>query len=202
MTYGTRLLLYVLIRVLSQQPQLPSILTVCCKSFLMCLNGGWSCAGPLDRNQPATELDLLFIPTRKFVNGMYPAEDALCAICCMEYTEGETLRILPCSHHFHQSCVDQWLMQKNTCPFCIQRIDAATNVRAASAAPDSNNNDNSNANVNAADDDHENSDNGFDRPSGPLPNVDMDSAEHEHGLHDVDLESGNSGSRHSRLQTV
>ena len=74
------MLLYVAIRALSYFPTVPNIIIICCKSVLMCINGGWSCAGPLDRNQPATELDLLFIPTRKYVSGMYPAEDALCAI--------------------------------------------------------------------------------------------------------------------------
>ena len=35
-----------------------------------------------------------------------------------DYCEGETVRILPCSHAFHAECVDQWLKEKDTCPMC------------------------------------------------------------------------------------
>lgn len=46
-----------------------------------------------------------------------------CAICLSEYTEGEELRLLPCSHTFHKSCVDEWLMVNATCPNCRGGIE-------------------------------------------------------------------------------
>ena len=41
-----------------------------------------------------------------------------CTICITEYTEGNTLRILPCSHEFHDHCIDHWLAEHITCPIC------------------------------------------------------------------------------------
>ena len=41
-----------------------------------------------------------------------------CSICITEYTEGNTLRILPCSHEFHDHCIDHWLTEHITCPIC------------------------------------------------------------------------------------
>ncbi|KAL3917993.1 MAG: hypothetical protein SGILL_004454 [Bacillariaceae sp.] len=45
--------------------------------------------------------------------------DIKCLICQCQYEEGETLRTLPCGHAFHaESCVDQWLLTKDFCPYC------------------------------------------------------------------------------------
>lgn len=41
-----------------------------------------------------------------------------CLICQCEYEEGEVLRRLPCGHFFHQNDVDQWLLEKDHCPYC------------------------------------------------------------------------------------
>lgn len=50
-------------------------------------------------------------------------DDANCAICLSPYELRENLRILPCGHHFHSSCVDQWLFKNKSCPFCKRDID-------------------------------------------------------------------------------
>ncbi|KAI1310267.1 hypothetical protein EDD11_003767 [Mortierella claussenii] len=57
--------------------------------------------------------------------GMFAAdpEEATCAICLGDYAPDETIRILPCQHHFHLECVDQWLITDKSCPLCKHDID-------------------------------------------------------------------------------
>lgn len=40
-----------------------------------------------------------------------------CSICTEDFTLGEDVRVLPCDHKFHPSCVDPWLVNvSGTCP--------------------------------------------------------------------------------------
>lgn len=42
-----------------------------------------------------------------------------CAVCLCEFSEKDKLRLLPmCSHAFHISCIDTWLLSNSTCPLC------------------------------------------------------------------------------------
>ncbi|KAG5540469.1 hypothetical protein RHGRI_020622 [Rhododendron griersonianum] len=46
-------------------------------------------------------------------------EAAQCYICLVEYEEGDNVRILPCHHEFHRTCVDKWLKEiHRVCPLC------------------------------------------------------------------------------------
>ena len=45
-----------------------------------------------------------------------------CLVCQCSYEDGDTLRRLPCNHHYHVDCIDQWLQMKNTCPVCKRSI--------------------------------------------------------------------------------
>ncbi|KAF8405064.1 hypothetical protein HHK36_009961 [Tetracentron sinense] len=51
----------------------------------------------------------------------------ICAICLEDYRDGETLRVLPCQHEFHASCVDSWLTKWGTfCPVCKHDMSTDT----------------------------------------------------------------------------
>ncbi|CAI9266460.1 unnamed protein product [Lactuca saligna] len=42
-----------------------------------------------------------------------------CAVCLIEFTDHEALRLLPeCNHVFHRTCIDEWLALHVTCPVC------------------------------------------------------------------------------------
>ncbi|NXL73091.1 RNF43 ligase, partial [Leptocoma aspasia] len=58
----------------------------------------------------------------------------VCAICLEEFSEGQELRIISCSHEFHRECVDPWLQQHHTCPLCMFNILARVSGDQAMAA--------------------------------------------------------------------
>lgn len=43
-----------------------------------------------------------------------------CSICFEDYVENDEVVTLPCDvrHMFHDSCISEWLKQKDTCPLC------------------------------------------------------------------------------------
>lgn len=45
-----------------------------------------------------------------------------CSVCLSNFGKGETIRVLPCKHYFHASCVDQWLGVNASCPNCRTSI--------------------------------------------------------------------------------
>jgi len=49
--------------------------------------------------------------------------DVKCLVCQEEYCKGEYMRQLPCGHCFHKTCVDQWLLSKDFCPYCRTTLD-------------------------------------------------------------------------------
>ncbi|XAR69228.1 hypothetical protein NMG60_11000737 [Bertholletia excelsa] len=62
---------------------------------------------------------ILYRKSQKHLN----EEAAQCYICFVAYEEGDSVRILPCHHEFHQTCVDKWLKEiHGVCPLCRHDI--------------------------------------------------------------------------------
>lgn len=49
-----------------------------------------------------------------------------CRICLNEFSGGTddqlVIRLTPCSHVFHPSCIVEWLDARNSCPLCRRRL--------------------------------------------------------------------------------
>ncbi|XP_056299386.1 RING finger protein 150 [Pseudoliparis swirei] len=51
-----------------------------------------------------------------------------CAVCIEGYRPHDVVRVLPCRHLFHKSCVDPWLLDHRTCPMCKMNILKALGI--------------------------------------------------------------------------
>lgn len=51
-----------------------------------------------------------------------PLNDANCTICLNEYNDGDKIKNLPCQHHFHLNCIDEWFKVDDICPLCKKPI--------------------------------------------------------------------------------
>ncbi|KFY82649.1 hypothetical protein V500_10407 [Pseudogymnoascus sp. VKM F-4518 (FW-2643)] len=53
-------------------------------------------------------------------------DPASCSVCIESFAENENVRILPCSHIYHQRCIDPWLLNlSSTCPLCRKPLQEA-----------------------------------------------------------------------------
>uniref|UniRef100_A0A1I8I4Y7 RING-type domain-containing protein n=1 Tax=Macrostomum lignano TaxID=282301 RepID=A0A1I8I4Y7_9PLAT len=64
-----------------------------------------------------------------------------CAVCIEPYRVSDAVRILPCKHFYHRSCIDPWLLDQRNCPcasWTFSKLSAspcATAVSDVAAAP-------------------------------------------------------------------
>ncbi|TDH71890.1 hypothetical protein CCR75_002674 [Bremia lactucae] len=74
------------------------------------------------RGKGATKEMIDQLEAKVYTVNMFPPDDACCCICLNDYEISQSLRVLPCSHHFHKECVDEWLLVNSTCPTCRKSI--------------------------------------------------------------------------------
>nr|XP_009771103.1 PREDICTED: RING finger protein 11-like [Nicotiana sylvestris]XP_016432684.1 PREDICTED: RING finger protein 11-like [Nicotiana tabacum] len=68
---------------------------------------------------PVMDIDLDERPDR----GADDEEPETCAICILEYKNGDIIGKLQCEHEFHLDCIKQWLLKKKVCPLCRASAD-------------------------------------------------------------------------------
>jgi E3 ubiquitin-protein ligase RNF13 len=77
--------------------------------------------------------DVRNLPKRPY-NVSLDASDA-CCICLEDYTDGDTLIILPCTHKYHQQCLEPWLESRNRhCPMCKRDASKQCPVAVSTSA--------------------------------------------------------------------
>ncbi|GAB4828187.1 hypothetical protein Ancab_035104 [Ancistrocladus abbreviatus] len=80
-------------------------------------------------SHPAAESVVNSLPLRSYKrpDAIESADDVdQCYICLAEYEEGDRIRILPCHHEYHMSCVDKWLKEiHGVCPLCRGNVSEA-----------------------------------------------------------------------------
>ncbi|BAF09682.1 RING-H2 finger protein ATL80 [Oryza sativa Japonica Group] len=66
------------------------------------------------------------LPTVTYVSDGGGGEAEECAICLVEFEDGQAVRVLPqCDHRFHAACIDTWLRAHSSCPSCRRVLVAA-----------------------------------------------------------------------------
>mmetsp|Transcript_37942 Transcript_37942/g.73482 ORF Transcript_37942/g.73482 Transcript_37942/m.73482 type:complete len:270 (+) Transcript_37942:95-904(+) len=56
-----------------------------------------------------------------------------CSICFVKYHDGDQIRRIRCSHHYHKDCIDPWLVKyRNRCPLCNYVLGAEDPPASAS----------------------------------------------------------------------
>jgi hypothetical protein len=74
----------------------------------------------LNGAESLTQEELSRLPSLRASDSLIGSE---CAICHERISFQELVRKLPgCSHSFHQTCIDDWLVQSPTCPLCRNNI--------------------------------------------------------------------------------
>lgn len=59
-----------------------------------------------------------------------------CAVCLLEFEEGESMRTLPlCCHSFHVDCIDMWLRSHATCPLCRAGVYLSPTIQSPMMSP-------------------------------------------------------------------
>lgn len=51
-----------------------------------------------------------------------------CVICYENYCDGCSVKFLPCDHHFHTECIDEWFNVRDSCPLCKKSINMLVDV--------------------------------------------------------------------------
>ena len=64
------------------------------------------------------------IPLKPFRKALFE-DNSNCIICMETFNENELVKQLPCGHIFHGNCIDQWLREQKTCPFCKSECNFA-----------------------------------------------------------------------------
>lgn len=78
---------------------------------------------PPPKPRGATQSIIDTMPLVEYAPELFDSVEPSCAVCLSEFEWDDTLRRLPCAHHFHRACIDKWLKRNKVCPLCLQDIE-------------------------------------------------------------------------------
>lgn len=89
---------------------------------------------------PASVVDSLPVKAYEKPNTADRGDDVdQCYICLVEYEEADKIRVLPCHHEYHMSCVDRWLKEVHgVCPLCRGDVRGGGVREGAASSSDAN----------------------------------------------------------------
>ncbi|MBA0720931.1 hypothetical protein Golax_008526 [Gossypium laxum] len=64
------------------------------------------------------EQDCLPLKKRRRLREGLSSTNKECAICLNEFSEGDEVASMPCTHVFHDGCIVKWLKTSHLCPLC------------------------------------------------------------------------------------
>ncbi|CAI9101883.1 OLC1v1000030C1 [Oldenlandia corymbosa var. corymbosa] len=71
----------------------------------------------------AKKIDSELLKSDRQINPLKADEEADICPTCLEDYDAENPRIVTkCNHHFHLSCILEWMERSNTCPICDQEM--------------------------------------------------------------------------------
>ncbi|KAF5744383.1 RING-H2 finger B1A [Tripterygium wilfordii] len=65
---------------------------------------------------------LLVSPRKSKTSTLTVEEEDACPICLEEYDEENPKLMTKCEHHFHLSCILEWMERSDSCPICDQEM--------------------------------------------------------------------------------
>ena len=87
-----------------------------CKCGQICFNGCIGVYNDYDRKRKRKKIVTL-------ADDLVPTSSAICCICLDDFSDTEKkINKLRCGHIFHKNCVQEWLIDNETCPECRCKI--------------------------------------------------------------------------------
>ncbi|KAL7083213.1 hypothetical protein ACP275_14G147800 [Erythranthe tilingii] len=81
-----------------------------------------------EEHAPSTKLDspkkvqLIELMKSKSLTVSVTDEEDVCPTCLEEYDSENPKITTKCNHHFHLSCILEWMERSDTCPICDQEM--------------------------------------------------------------------------------
>lgn len=71
-----------------------------------------------ETSSPETSVDESCAIEQEVMTSHEAIEEESCAICLVEMNPKDEVKVLPCGHVFHASCIDLWGRKADVCPLC------------------------------------------------------------------------------------